>query len=269
MMMNAAEYSESLRRYKPRVWVDGQAIESVADAPQLMPGINAIGVTYDMALREELAPVMLAVQGSSGKTVNRMLHTDTSSADLLNKLEAVRILCQETGCAQRYLVHDAFSALVMATTRIDADKGTTYSQRFTAYLHDLQDKDLSVGICMTDAKGDRSKRPHEQANIDSYVHIVERNGRGIVISGTKAIVTGAPYVHEFLVMPCRNMSEADAEFAVCCAVPCDADGITIVARPGGATGREGGALLEQIRPVDRSRRLRQGLRAVGARVPRR
>ena len=35
---------------------------------------------------------MRAVQASSGKTVNRMLHVDQSSADLLNKLEAVRVL---------------------------------------------------------------------------------------------------------------------------------------------------------------------------------
>ena len=238
MLMTANDYRESLRRYRPRVFVDGQQIDSVVDAPALQPGINAIGATYDFALREELAPVMLAVQASSGKTVNRMLHTDTSSGDLLNKLEAVRILCQETGCAQRYLVHDAFSALMQTTARIDADKQTNYAERFTAYLHDFQDRDLSLGIAMTDAKGDRSKRPHEQANADSYVHIVERNGRGIVISGTKAIVTGAPYVHEFLVMPCRNMSEADAAFAVCCAVPCDADGVTIVARPAGRPGEK-------------------------------
>ena len=58
---------------------------------------------------------------------------------------------------------------------------------------------------MTDAKGDRSRRPHQQANPDAYVHIVERSAEGVVISGTKAIVTGAPYMHEFLVMPCRNM----------------------------------------------------------------
>ena len=238
MPMNAADYRESLRRYNPRVWVDGQSVASVADAPQLAPGINALGVTYDFALRDELAPIMRAVQKSSGKTVNRMLHIDTSSADLLNKLEAVRVLCQETGCAQRYLAHDAFSALAQTTARIDADMGTRYGERFTAYLHDFQDKDLAIGIAMTDAKGDRSKRPHEQANVDSYVHIVERNGKGIVISGTKAIVTGAPYVHEFLVMPCRNMGEADADFAVCCAVPCDAEGVTIVARPAGRPGEK-------------------------------
>ena len=162
MPMTGADYRESLRRYKPRVWIDGQSIESVADAPQLAPGINALGVSYDFALREELRPLMLAVQASSGKTVNRMLHVDASSADLLNKLEAVRVLCQETGCAQRYLAHDAFSAIAQATARIDADKGTRYAERFTAYLHDFQDRDLSVGIAMTDAKGDRSKRPHEQ-----------------------------------------------------------------------------------------------------------
>ena len=103
----------------------------------------------------------------------------------------------------------------------------------------MQDKDLTLGIAMTDAKGDRSQRPHQQANPDSYVHVVERNAEGIVISGTKAIVTGAPYMHEFLVMPCRNMGEADADFAVCCAVPVDADGLTIVARPGRAARREG------------------------------
>jgi len=238
MPMTAADYKESLRRYSPRVFVDGERVASVVDSPSLQPGINALGVSYDFALRAELAPIMQAVQASSGKTVNRMLHIDTSSADLLNKLEAVRVLCQETGCAQRYLAHDAFSALAQATARIDADKGTRLNERFSAYLHDFQDQDLSIGIAMTDAKGDRSKRPHQQANVDSYVHIVERNSKGIVISGTKAIVTGAPYVHEFLVMPSRNMTEADAAFAVCCAVPCDADGVTIVARPAGRPGEK-------------------------------
>jgi 4-hydroxybutyryl-CoA dehydratase/vinylacetyl-CoA-Delta-isomerase len=37
----------------------------------------------------------------------------------------------------------------------------------------------------------------------------------------------------------RNMGrEADADFAVCCAVPVDAPGITIVARPAGRPGEK-------------------------------
>jgi 4-hydroxybutyryl-CoA dehydratase/vinylacetyl-CoA-Delta-isomerase len=238
-LMTSADYRESLRRYKPTVYVDGQLIESVVDAPSLHPGVNALGVTYDFAHDAAMAPLMTAVQTASGKTVNRMLHINEAAGDLLNKLEAVRLLCQETGCAQRYLAHDALNAIGQVSARIDdARGGSEHGERFAAYLRRAQDDDLSLGIAMTDAKGDRSKRPHEQGNPDTYVHIVERNAKGIVISGTKAIVTAAPYVHEFLVMPCRNMGKEDAAFAVCCAVPIDAPGITIVARPAGRPGEK-------------------------------
>ena len=238
-LMSGDDFRESLRRYKPRVFLDGRQVASVVDERGFGPGINAIALTYDYALKAQYAPIMTALQHTSGKLVNRLSHINTSSGDLLNKLEAVRLVCQETGCAQRYLTHDALNAIGQVSARIDDAKGSTeHSARFLNYLHRVQDQDLTLGVAMTDAKGDRSKRPHEQANVDSYLHIVERNSKGIVISGTKAIVTGAPYVHELLVMPCRNMGQEDADFAVCCAVPVDAPGITIIARPAGRPGEK-------------------------------
>ena len=222
-LMDGKEFRESLRKYKPTVYVDGQLIESVVDAPSLQPGINALAVTYDFAHDPALAPLMLAQQTASGKTVNRMLHIDESAGDLLNKLEAIRVLCQETGCAQRYLAHDALNGILQAVSKMDDAKGSTENRaKFAAYLQKVQDEDLTLGIAMTDAKGDRSKRPNQQLNQDVYVHIVERNAKGIVITGTKAIVS----------------------FAVCCAVPVDAPGITIVSRPAGRPGEpEHGAPL--------------------------
>jgi 4-hydroxybutyryl-CoA dehydratase / vinylacetyl-CoA-Delta-isomerase len=236
MMMDAAAYRESLRAYSPLVFVNGQRVESVADEPLLAPGINGVGVTYDFAHRPEHQAIMTARQGTSGKIVNRMLHINETSTDLLYKLEAVRLVCKVSGCAQRYLTHDALNGLFQATKRTDDNHGTDYSQRFLNYLHDVQDRDLTLGVAMTDAKGDRSKRPGQQSNPDVYVHIKERRSDGIVIRGTKAIVTGAPYMHEFLVMPCRTHTKEDVDFAVCCAVPVDAPGVTIVARPAGRPG---------------------------------
>ncbi|MDO9148460.1 MAG: 4-hydroxyphenylacetate 3-hydroxylase N-terminal domain-containing protein [Hydrogenophaga sp.] len=238
-LMTGNAFRESLRHYKPHVFVDGRQVDSVADERAFQPGINAIALTYDHALKPGYARLMTAVQHTSGKTVNRLTHINTSSGDLLNKLEAVRLVCQETGCAQRYLMHDALNAIGQVSARIDDARGITqHTDRFLHYLHRVQDADLTLGVAMTDAKGDRSRRPHEQANQDSYVHVVHRNARGIVISGTKAIVTGAPYMHELLVMPCRNMGAADVDFAVCCAVPIDAPGLTIVARPAGRPGEQ-------------------------------
>jgi 4-hydroxybutyryl-CoA dehydratase/vinylacetyl-CoA-Delta-isomerase len=236
MLMSAADYRDSLRRYSPRVFINGQRVESVADEPLLAPGIAAVGVTYDFALREQHAALMTARQMTSGKTVNRMLHICETSTDLLYKLEAVRLVCCESGCAQRYLSHDGLNAIFQATRRIDSTRATDYHQRFLAYLHRVQDEDLTLGVAMTDAKGDRSRRPGGQANPDVYVHIKERRADGIVIRGTKAIVTGAPYMHELLVMPCRTMTAEEADFAVCCAVPVDAEGVTIISRPAGRPG---------------------------------
>ena len=236
MLMSAADYRESLRRYRPRVFVNGRRVESVADEPSLAPGIAAVGITYDFARRPEHARLMTARQGTSGATVNRMLHIDETTADLLHKLEAVRLVCRESGCAQRYLSHDALNGIFQATGRTDDAHGTDHHQRFLAYLHRVLDEDLTLGVAMTDAKGDRSRRPGAQDNPDVHVHIAGRQPGGIVIRGTKAIVTGAPYMHELLVMPGRSMTAEESAFAVCCAVPVDAPGVTIVARPAGRPG---------------------------------
>ena len=124
LLMTGQAYRESLRRYQPTVYVDGRRVESVADEPAFQPGLNAIALTYDYALKDRYAPVMRAVQHTSGKTVNRLLHINTSAGDLLNKLEAVRLVCQETGCAQRYLTHDALNAIGQVSARIDDARGS-------------------------------------------------------------------------------------------------------------------------------------------------
>ena len=58
MQMSAAEYRESLRRLRQRVYVDGRAVGSVADEPALLPGVNAVALSYDFALREDTAALM-------------------------------------------------------------------------------------------------------------------------------------------------------------------------------------------------------------------
>ncbi|MEE2805160.1 MAG: 4-hydroxyphenylacetate 3-hydroxylase N-terminal domain-containing protein [Pseudomonadota bacterium] len=239
MFMSSEDYRESLRRYSPRVFVRGQQVQSVADEPLLRPGINAVGVTYDYAKSSSHQHLARATQTTSGREVNRFLHINSSNDDLLRKLEYTRLVCQETGCAMRYLTMDGFNALYQSSGQIDAAHGTDYHSRFVEYMHQCQDQDLTVGIAMTDAKGDRSLRPHQQKNPSSYLHVVSRDSGGVVISGTKAIVTSAPYVHHLLVLPGRNMVAEDTDFAIACAVPIDTPGLTIVARPAGRPGESG------------------------------
>ena len=235
MMKTAEEYRESLRSIKPVVYLGGELVDSVADEPRFEPGINATGITYDFAHVDDYKSIMTTA-GLNGRPTNRFLAINRSHQDLLDKLEAVRLTCQFAGCAQRYLTHDAFNALFEATWLINETHGGENHARLLNYIEYAQSNDLSIGVAMTDGKGDRSKRPSQQVQPDSYVHVTERRADGIVISGVKAIITGGPYMHEFLVMPCRRMQPEDKDFAVACAVPIDAPGITIVSRPAGRPG---------------------------------
>ena len=51
MFMSGQDFRDSLRAYKPRVYLNGRKVRSVAADPDLAPGVNAIGLTYDYALK--------------------------------------------------------------------------------------------------------------------------------------------------------------------------------------------------------------------------
>jgi 4-hydroxybutyryl-CoA dehydratase/vinylacetyl-CoA-Delta-isomerase len=238
-MKTPEEYVESLRGLNPIVYIKGKLVESVPNEPLLQPGINAIALTYEYALKPEYRDIMIATSHITGKEVNRLLHINTNTDDLIKKLEMVRLLCRTSGCAQRYLCHDALNALYETTHEVDKEFDTEYHPRFLDYLNYVQEEDLTTCVAMTDAKGNRSKRPHEQQESDVYVRIVEKNAKGIVVRGIKAIVTGAPYTHEIIVLPTRTMTENDKDYAVSFAIPINTKGVEMVSRQAGRPGESG------------------------------
>lgn len=235
-LMTGIEYRESLRKLSPDVWVRGRRVQEVADEPLFTPGVNAIAATYEAARRQDMSEVALTTL-ESGEIVSRLVALDRSADDLLMKLELCRLLCRETGCAQRYLMHDALGAVAEVTAILDQRASeNTYQSRFAQYLRYLQQEDLTCAVAMTDPKGDRGLRPHEQEDKDRYLHRVGNSRDGIIVRGAKANVTAAPYTHEIIVLPTRSMLEADKDFAVSFAIPVDAPGLRIVSRPAGRPG---------------------------------
>jgi aromatic ring hydroxylase len=87
------------------------------------------------------------------------------------------------------------------------------------YLRFYQENDIDGCCAQTDSKGDRLKRPSQQSNPDAYVHIVEEQRDGIVVSGMKMPITHAAYADEIIVNPHRAMKEDDRDYAVAFAIP--------------------------------------------------
>ncbi|MBO6940444.1 MAG: 4-hydroxybutyryl-CoA dehydratase [Deltaproteobacteria bacterium] len=222
------DYIQSLRGRGLRVFYKGERIEEPVDHPVIQPSIAAVAMTYDLALADpELATAHSSI---SDTRVNRFLHVTESADDVVQQNQMQRRLGQLTGtCFQRCVGMDAFNALFSVTHDIDATlQGPRYHERLRAFLRDRQLANHVVGGAMTDPKGDRSKGPREQEDPDLFVRVVERRDGGVVIRGAKAHQTGCLNSHWLIVMPTMRLREGDEDYAISCAVPVDAKGLTYI-----------------------------------------
>ena len=244
-LMTGEAYIESIRKLNMQVYMFGKKVEDPVDDPILRPSLNSVRMTYDLAQKPEYQDLMTAVSSLTGERVNRFTHIHQSAEDLVKKVKMQRLLGQQTAaCFQRCVGMDAFNAVYSTTYEIDKKHGTHYFENFRKFAAYVQENDLTVDGAMTDPKGDRSKAPHEQADPDLFLHIVERREDGIVVRGAKAHQTGVLNSHEVIVMPTQSMRAEDADYAVSFAVPTDTPGITmIIGRQSCDTRkREGGEL---------------------------
>jgi len=161
--------------------------------------------------------------------VNRFLHIVESPHDLVMKNRMQRRMGQLTGtCFQRCAGLDTISVLHSITFDIDQKHGTPYHQRYLDFLKLAQQHNIIIGAGMTDPKGDRSKRPAEQADPDLFLHVTRRTEEGVFITGAKAHMTGGLNSHWICVMPTQNLQEADRDYAIIGLVPGDAQGLTYI-----------------------------------------
>ena len=228
-LMTGEEYIESIRKRKMQVYLFGKKVEDPVDDPILRPSLNSVRMTYDLAQMPEYEDLMTAVSPYTGRRVNRFTHIHQSAGDLVKKVKMQRLLGQKTAaCFQRCVGMDAFNAVFSTTYETDRKYATHYHENFKQFMIYCQDNDLTVDGAMTDPKGDRSKAPHEQADPDLFLRVVERRPDGIVVRGAKAHQTGALNSHEIIIMPTISMGPDDKDYAVSFAVPMDTPGIFMI-----------------------------------------
>ncbi|MEQ8200379.1 MAG: 4-hydroxyphenylacetate 3-hydroxylase N-terminal domain-containing protein [Syntrophomonadaceae bacterium] len=230
-MKTEQEYRDSIRAMKPVVYAFGEKVEQIVDHPAFAPTLNSIALTYRMARETENENLMTVKSPFTGKPTNRFLHICQSPDDLCKRGELSKFLTPFHGACigARCVGTGALNTLYAITYEIDKKHGTEYHDRFVNFLKYVQEEDLVTSGMVTDAKGDRSLSPSQQADPDVYLHIVEKREDGIVVRGAKAHQSGAALAHYNLVVPTTSMKENEKEYAVAFAVPPNAPGIVHIA----------------------------------------
>jgi 4-hydroxybutyryl-CoA dehydratase/vinylacetyl-CoA-Delta-isomerase len=227
-LMKPEEFEASIRKIKVHAYLDGKKVENLFEDPVTRSVVEATAKLYELAGQPQHERVMTARSHLTGEKVNRNLHVNRSAEDLGRRAEMALLTSQTLGtCNYRCVGCDALNALASVTYEMDRAKGTVYSQRFSSFLRNVQENDLSVSGAVTDAKGDRSKKILE-GDPDMYVHVVQRRSEGIVVRGAKLHQSGAFAAHQTLVIPGGALRREEEDYAVAFAVPNSAPGITYI-----------------------------------------
>lgn len=237
------QYKDSLRKMNPTAYILGEKVTNVTDHPLIKPQVEAVAQTYSLAGEPETRQLLVANSRLTDGEVNRFTQLFENIDDLKAKVKMIRLCAQRTGtCFMRCTGLDAMNSIAAITYEIDNKYGTNYYQRALNYIKYVQENDLAIYTGNSDVKGDRSLRPSQQPDPDMYLHIVDKTKDGIIVRGAKAHQSGSLCAHEVLIIPDREMRQADKEYAVCFALPNDAQGIINIYTRGSLEDR----LLEGI-----------------------
>jgi 4-hydroxybutyryl-CoA dehydratase/vinylacetyl-CoA-Delta-isomerase len=207
-MLTGHEYKESLKDGR-KVYFQGREIEDMATEPALAVPQQVAADGYDKHYSSEPG------------AVNPLLEGPRSAEELRDKIPVLLemdLLLNVT--------YQSLMTLLVAAPRIEK-VAPQFVERINAYVVDARRRDIRITECITDAKGNRSRSPVAQDDLDSYVRVVDRTSDGVVIRGAKLHISAAALGHDLMVMPTKNMKPGEEDWAICAAVPVNAPGVHI------------------------------------------
>jgi len=229
-LRTAEQYKEGLRDDR-NVFILGNNVPDVTEDPYLKVGVETAAFDFLLADDPDYREIAVIKSPDGGEEVSAYFEVPESPEAVTKRFNLVKTASQYTDGALPFVKDvgtDIMNGL-LAVARIMGNK--SYEKRINDYRWHCARNDLSLCGAVTDVKGDRSKSPCEQNSPDYYLRVVDETEDEIVVSGAKAHITASAYTDEILVIPTRNMTAEEADYAVAFAVPMNTKGITQICRP--------------------------------------
>ncbi|MBV8392925.1 MAG: 4-hydroxyphenylacetate 3-hydroxylase, partial [Alphaproteobacteria bacterium] len=214
------QYVESLRDGRVTYW-GGENIADITRHPRFRVPIELTAADYEYDSPE--LGGLRKYRTEEGGEAHRIYQVPRNEEDLATRIEMMKHTSIGT------LVSGVYMALMSVKDEV-AQVNPQCADNIERMYRYCRDNDLRGAEVITDAKGDRKRRAHEQDDPDLYVRIVDRNKDGIVVRGAKLHITAASVIHELVVMPTKGMRQDEKDYAVSFSIPVNAKGVKIINR---------------------------------------
>jgi 4-hydroxybutyryl-CoA dehydratase/vinylacetyl-CoA-Delta-isomerase len=219
-LKTAEQYVESLNDGRVTYW-DGERIENITTHPRFRVPIALTAKDYDY--KDPEFGALRNYRDETGARSHSIYQIPKSESDLATRVELLRHTSIGTAVSGVYM------ALMSVKDQVAAANPQCGENIERMYRY-CRDNDLRAAEVITDPKGDRKRRAHEQDDPDLYVRIVDRRSDGIVVRGAKLHITAASLVHELVVMPTKGMRQDETDYAVSFSIPVNTKGVCIINR---------------------------------------
>ena len=219
------------------IYYKGERVKDVTTHPVIGMAVNHASIDYEMAEDPRYHPLAVVHDAQLGEDISRYYHIPRNSDDLLKRsqlIETATSLGRTLVVLIKEIGSDALFALHMVARHMDDHVHTAYLPRVKKFYEHCARNDLALAVAQTDVKGDRSLGPTNQSHPDYYVRIVDERPDGIVVRGAKIHTSVVTNCNEVIVLPTRNMAEADKDYAVAFAIPVQTPGLKLICSPYGA-----------------------------------
>ncbi|MBN9567579.1 MAG: 4-hydroxyphenylacetate 3-hydroxylase [Alphaproteobacteria bacterium] len=214
------DYIASLNDGRVTYW-DGEKIDDITRHPRFRVPIAVAARDYDH--KDPRRKEVMTYADETGSSSHRVFQIPRNEDDLNKRVQMMHEMSIVGG------VTGVFMALMSVKDAV-AEANPKYAENIERMYRYVRDNDLRAAEVITDPKGDRKRRAHEQDDPDLYVRIVKRTDEGIVVRGAKLHITAASLVHELVVMPTKGMRQDETDYAVSFSIPVNAPGVKIINR---------------------------------------
>jgi len=192
-MMTGEEYRRSLDDGR-ETYFEGKRVDDLPNHPLLGMTVEATAHGYDRF--SDPTPGAIA----------EFMWVPRNAEELRKQVER-----HESIDLLTHVTYASHMTLLTAAHRLEAQLPEN-AERIRAWVKDAQLRDVRITECITDSKGDRSRRPSDQDDPDQYMRVVSQEPDGVVIRGAKLHISAASMGHELMTIPTKAMRAGEEAF---------------------------------------------------------
>jgi 4-hydroxyphenylacetate 3-monooxygenase len=213
------------------VYVGDERVDNVTTHPAFMHAARTIAAIYDMKADPANAETLSFVE--NGERCSMYFLQARTQEDLRRRTRAHRMIADLThGLFGRSPDHFASSVTAMAMDpSVFASGSRPYSENLVGYYRHLRRNDIYVGYAVLPPQAARDPTFYQRQSLPiPSLEVVREEDDGIVISGMKMLATGAVFADEIWIGNIQPLAPTQVKQAVTCALPCNAEGLTLWSR---------------------------------------